>query len=137
MLHQPIFNDHDINESLYQALIHRLIQSLSPWTQTLLKDCIFGIAPNSAGVKTFFVLAPTHQAADELIQDHVHLLQRVDTLMAGIGQLAICIAPPRDPREDAPKMSCSPDHADSHLPQYMMCKLFQLPGENQESSHSY
>ena len=127
MLNQPTFNDHDLNQSLYQALIHHLIQTLSFSTQKLLKDCVFGIAPNTMGVQTFFIVTPDRYSADELIADHHNILHAVDTLMTGIGHLAICVAPPCDPTVDRPETDCSQGSSDMSLPQYMMCRIFELP----------
>ena len=134
MLYQPISNDHDLNESFYQALIRRFIDDFTPSTQALLEECSFGIAPNSAGVKTFFILATSGSVADQLIQDNNNILHRVNTLMAGIGQLAICVVPPQNPTEDAAKSPCNLGQSDRSLPQYMMCQMFQLADVSDSST---
>jgi hypothetical protein len=133
MLYQPISNDHDLNESFYQALIHHFIDDLDPTIQILLGDCHFGMAPNSAGIKTLFIIAPEAAIADQLIQERSHLLYRMNILMVGIGQLAICLVPPQNPTEAAHNHSCIPGQSDQGLPQYMMCQIFQLPTVSQQS----
>jgi hypothetical protein len=134
MLYQPISDHHDLNESFYQALIHHFIDDLAPTTQALLADCYFGIAPNSAGIKTLFIVTSNRGIADQLIQDKSHLLHRMKTLMVGIGQLAICIVPPHNPTEAALDHACVPGQSDRGLPQYMMCQIFQLPPVSEEST---
>jgi hypothetical protein len=137
MLHQPIFDNHALNESFYQALIARFIDDLAPTTQALLADCYFGMAPNSAGIKTLFIVAPDEVIADQLIQERSHLLHRMNTLMVGIGQLAICVVPPHNPTEAAHNHSCIPGQSDRGLPQYMMCQIFQMPTLSEEPTDFY
>ncbi|MGB3401636.1 MAG: hypothetical protein WBA77_02985 [Microcoleaceae cyanobacterium] len=126
MLHQPISNDHTLSESFYQALIHHFIDHLTPSIQALLENCYFGIAPNSANIKTFFVVAADVSTADQLIQEKSQILHRMNTLMVGIGQLAICISPSDNPTETALCHSSVQPQSDRSLPQYMMCQIFDL-----------
>ncbi|MGB3532366.1 MAG: hypothetical protein WBA13_02505 [Microcoleaceae cyanobacterium] len=127
MLHQPISNDRALNQSFYQTLINHFIDHLNSTTQTLVADCRIGIAPNAAGVKTFFLIASDAATADQLIQQKSHILHQMHSLMVGIGQLAICIEPQQNPTEQAQYSSCIESQSDHSLPQYMMCQIFQLP----------
>lgn len=126
MLHQPTSNDHRLNESFYQALIRHFINNLTPTIQTLLENCYFGIAPNSANIKTFFIVAADVSTADQLIQEKSQILHQMKTLMVGIGQLGICITPSDNPTETDLRHSCAQLQSDRHLPQYMMCQIFDL-----------
>jgi hypothetical protein len=129
MLHQPISNDHRLNESLYQALIHHFIDNLTPAIQALLENCYFGIAPNSANIKTFFIVADDVSTANQLIQEKSQILHRMNTLMVGIGQLGICVTPSNNPTETALSQSSVQPQSDRSLPQYMMCQIFDLSQE--------
>ncbi len=130
MLQQPISNNHDLNESFYQALIRHFIADFTPTIRALLNDCSFGMAPNEAGINTFFIIAPDLSIADRLIQEKDNILHRVNTLMVSIGQLAICIVPPQNPTEEAVNRSCTQNQPDRSLPQYMMCQIFPLAAES-------
>lgn len=123
MLYQPTFGDHSLSQSFYQALINRFHDSLTLSTQTLLAECGFGLAPNSEGVKTFFIIAPSVLVADQLLQDIDSLKNRVISLMAGVGQLGICLHPPESGLETS--RNCHPE-LDNFMPQYMMCKIFPI-----------
>ena len=131
MLSQPTFGDHSLSESFYQALINRFHDSLSLSTQTLLGECSFGFAPNSLGLKTFFIIAPSISVAEQLFQDIDNLKNRVISLMAGVGQLGICVNPLESKLEisfdSKPEKSrnCN-DQPNKFPPRYMMCKIVSI-----------
>ncbi len=122
MLSQPIFGDRSLNESLYRALLNRLFDSVEASTEGLLDQCSFGIAPNSQGVKTFFIIAPYLQIAEGLIQKVDILQERVMALMPGIGFIGLCVNPPKGD-------SGGREEGNANLPLYMSCKLLKLPIE--------
>ena len=124
MLSQPIFGDRSLNESLYRALLNRLFDSVKVSTRGLLEECCFGVAPNSQGVKTFFIIAPHLQIAEGLLEQLELLQERVMALMPGIGLIGICINPPKDDGSDKGR-----EEGSANLPLYMSCKLFELPIE--------
>ncbi len=124
MLSQPIFGDRSLNESLYRALLNRLFNSVKVSTRGLLDECYFGIAPNSQGVKTFFIIAPYLQIAEGLIEELELLQERVIALMPGTGLIGICVNPPKDDGGDEDR-----EEGDANLPLYMSCRLFELPIE--------
>lgn len=125
MLYQPIFGDRALSESLYRTLINRFHDSLSLSAQVLLNECILGFAPSPDGVKTFFIVAPSLGVAEELIEEIDSLVNRVATLMAGVGILAICLNPSENQRQQ-PR-----DTKDTGKfpPEYMACKFFSVPFE--------
>ncbi|MDY7006705.1 MAG: hypothetical protein SWX82_22975 [Cyanobacteriota bacterium] len=137
MLSKPTFDDHSLSESFYQALINLFYESLSLSTQSLLGECSFGFAPDSLGVKTFFIIAPSTSDADRLIQDIDSLKNRVMSLMGGVGKLAICVSPLKETEgtnsqnyEEEKFRDCV-DEAREFSPQYMMCKIFPIDLSNQ------
>ncbi|NET43541.1 hypothetical protein [Okeania sp. SIO2B3] len=137
MLSKPTFDDHSLSESFYQALINLFYESLSLSTQSLLGECSFGFAPDSLGVKTFFIIAPSILEADRLIQDIDSLKNRVMSLMGGVGKIAICVNPLKETEgtnsqnyEEEKFRDCV-DQAREILPQYMMCKIFPIDLSNQ------
>lgn len=139
MLSQPTFGDHSLSESFYQTLINRFHDSLSLSTQTLLGECSFGFAPNSLGVKTFFIIVPSLSVAEQLIQDIHSLKNRVISLMAGVGQLGICVNPLKSQTETDIDNQSEPEksrncHSQSNkfLSQYMMCKIFPIDVSNED-----
>lgn len=123
MLSQPTFGDRSLNESLYRALLSRLFDSVKISTRGLLDQCCFGIAPNSQGVKTFFIIAPYLQIADGLIEEVDSLQERVMALMPGIGLIGLCVHPPKGDGDDGR------EEGKANLPLYMSCRLFELPVE--------
>lgn len=133
MLSQPIFDDRALNQSLYQTLVDRFYDTLNLSTQTELAECSFGFAPSPTGIQTFMIVAPSLLVAEQLLQDLDHLMERIRSLMAGVGQLAICIAPQQDPSESKRpvKQSCKPSKG-TH-PNYMMCKIFPISAETEET----
>ncbi|MEG3928432.1 MULTISPECIES: hypothetical protein [unclassified Microcoleus] len=93
MLSQPIFGDRSLTHVFYQAVIARFYDGFSLSTQALLRECTLGFAPCPDGVKTFFIIAPSLDAAEQLIDKMDSILERVAELMAGVGQVALCILP--------------------------------------------
>ena len=93
MLSQPVFGDRSLTHAFYQAVIARFDEPLSLSTQALLQECTLGFAPCPDGVKTFFIIAPSLDAAEQLIGKIDSILERVGELMAGVGQVALCIVP--------------------------------------------
>ncbi len=138
MLSRPTFDDHSLSESFYQALINCFYETLSFSTQSLLEECSFGFAPDSVGVKTFFIIAPSILDADKLGQDIESLKNRVISLMAGVGKLAICVNPLQEQVENnyqsqkglEDSRDCV-DEEQKFLPRYMMCKIFPIDLSNQ------
>ncbi len=93
MLFQPISGDRSLTQAFYQAVIDRFDSPFSLSTQALLRECTLGFAPSPEGVKTFFIITPTLEAADQLIDKMESILERVAELMAGVGQVALCVIP--------------------------------------------
>ncbi|HLO51893.1 MAG TPA: hypothetical protein VK211_26015 [Kamptonema sp.] len=125
MLYQPIFGDRALSESLYRALINRFHDSLSLSLQSILSECTLGFAPSPDGVKTFFIVAPSLAVAEELIKEIDSLVNRVATLMGGVGLLAICL----NPSEDREQWVTEAKDTGKFPPQYMACKFFAIPFE--------
>jgi hypothetical protein len=94
MLPQPIFGDRSLTQAFYQAVIDRFYDGFNFSTQALLRECTLGFAPCPEGVKTFFIIAPTLVAAEQIIAEIDSILQRVAELMAGVGQVGLCVIPP-------------------------------------------
>ena len=82
MLSQPIFGDRSLTQVFYQAVIARFYNGFSLSTQALLRECSLGFAPCPDGVKTFFIIAPSLDAAEQLIDKMDSILERVAELMA-------------------------------------------------------
>jgi hypothetical protein len=101
MLSQPVFGDRSLTHAFYQAVIARFDEPLSLSTQALLRECTLGFAPCPDGVKTFFMIAPSLDRAEQLIAKIDTILERVAELMAGVGQVALCIVPPGSEAEQA------------------------------------
>ena len=93
MLFQPISGDRSLTQAFYQAVIDRFDNPFSLSTQALLRECTLGFAPSPDGVKTFLIIAPTLEAAEQLIDKIESILERVAELMAGVGQVALCVMP--------------------------------------------
>lgn len=94
MLPQPIFGDRSLTQAFYQAVIDRFYDGFNLSTQRLLRECTLGFAPSPSGVKTFFIVAPTLVAAEQIVAEIDYILQRVAELMAGVGQVGLCVVPP-------------------------------------------
>lgn len=93
MLSQPIFDDRALSESFYKTLFKHLCESFDYSTQALLNECNFGIAPSAAGEKTFFIVAPSLEVAEQLIDEIDQIQNQVNSKIAGIQQTAICVQP--------------------------------------------
>lgn len=93
MLSQPISGDRSLTQAFYQAVIDRFDRGFSLSTQALLRECTLGFAPSPDGVKTFFIIVPMLEAAEQLIDKMDSILERVAELMAGVGQVALCVMP--------------------------------------------
>ncbi|MGD1700966.1 hypothetical protein [Dapis sp. BLCC M229] len=130
MLSRRTFDDHSLSESFYQALINRFYETLSFSTQSLLDESTFGFAPDSFGVKTFFIITPSILDADKLGQNIDSLKNRVISLMPGVGKLAICVNPLKEGKELETSGDCV-DEKQEFLPRYMMCKIFPIDLSNQ------
>lgn len=128
MLSQPIFDDRALNNSLYQALIERFCDTLPSSIQSQLSECSFGFAPSPTGVKTFFIVSPSLDIAEPLLSDIDQIVERVQTLMIGVGQVALCIQPQNNPVE-TPSSSHLCHSSQTLHPQSMMCKIFPVNGE--------
>ena len=125
MLYQPIFGDRALSESLYRTLTNRFHDSLTVSAQALLNECTLGFAPSPDGVKTFFIVTPSLAVAEQLIEEIESLVNRVATLMAGVGQLAICL----NPSENQGQQPTDTKNLGKFPPQYMACKFFFIPCE--------
>ncbi|MEM1171827.1 MAG: hypothetical protein AAGJ08_22790 [Cyanobacteria bacterium P01_H01_bin.35] len=130
MLSKRTFDDHSLSESFYQALINRFYETLSFSTQCLLNQCSFGFAPDSLGVKTFFIITPSISDAEKLAQDIDSLKNRAISLMSGVGKLAICANPLKEQNELKTSRDCVEENPE-FLPRYMMCKIFPIDLSNQ------
>ncbi|WP_413161401.1 hypothetical protein ACL6C3_22820 [Capilliphycus salinus ALCB114379] len=125
MIPQSIFNNRALNESFYQALINRFHDSLNLATQSQLGECSYGMAPSPTGVNTFMIIAPSRLIAEQLIQEMQIISERVSSLMAGVGQVAVCIAPPQDGQEGSDSLKKS-EHSHQVPPRHMACKIFPI-----------
>ena len=122
MLSQPVFGDRSLTQAFYQAVVDRFDDPLSLSTQALLRECTLGFAPCPDGVKTFFIIAPSLDAAEQLIGKIDNILERVAELMAGVGQVALCIVPAgseADQPVDLQKLEKVP-------PDCLACKFFTI-----------
>lgn len=125
MLYKPSFGDRQLAESFYQALFNRFYDSVDRPTQELLRECQFGLAPSPTGVKTFFILTPDLERAQNLIEQIEEIINGVMAIMVGVHQTAICIAPPDGadgPRQQPGQLN----------PRYMMAKIFPHPPQEDE-----
>ncbi|MCT7961675.1 hypothetical protein NG799_24930 [Laspinema sp. D1] len=125
MLYKPSFGDRQLAESFYQALFNRFYDSVDRPTQELLRECQFGLAPSPTGVKTFFILTPDLEQAQNLIERIEGIINGVMAIMVGVHQTAICIAPPDGgdgPRQQSAQLN----------PRYMMAKIFPHPLQDDE-----
>ncbi|MCT7985403.1 hypothetical protein NG796_19190 [Laspinema sp. A4] len=125
MLYKPSFGDRQLAESFYQALFNRFYDSVDRQTQELLRECQFGLAPSPTGVKTFFILTPDLERAQNLIEQIDGIINGVMAIMVGVHQTAICIAPPNG--GDSPKSEMGQLN-----PRYMMAKIFPHPPQDDE-----
>lgn len=122
MLSQPIFGDRSLTQAFYQAVIDRLYDGFSLSTQALLRECTLGFAPCPDGVKTFFIIAPSLDAAEQLMEKMDSILERVAELMAGVGQVALCIVPPGSEAEQPIDLQ----DLEKVPPDCLACKFFTI-----------
>ena len=122
MLSQPVFGDRSLTQAFYQAVIDRFDDPLSLSTQVLLRQCTLGFAPCPEGVKTFFIIAPSLEAAEQLIGKIDNILERVAELMAGVGQVALCIVPPGSEAEEPVDLQ----NLEKVPPDCLACKFFTI-----------
>lgn len=129
MLFRPSFDDRTLAESFYQTLLHRFCDSFERPVQQLLDECTFGIAPSQTGEKTFLILAPSLDVAEQLTECIDTIIANVTELMAGIEKTAICVVPPTTQDQPTPE---SPNSQSP--PKFMMGKIFSHPSvENREN----
>ena len=122
MLSQPIFGDRSLTQVFYQAVIGRFYNGFSLSTQALLRECTLGFAPCPDGVKTFFIIAPSLDAAEQLIDKMDSILERVAELMAGVGQVALCILPACSEAEESVDLQ----NLEKVPPDCLACKFFTI-----------
>jgi len=122
MLSQPIFGDRSLTQVFYQAVIGRFYNGFSLSTQALLRECTLGFAPCPDGVKTFFIIAPSLDAAEQLIDKMDSILERVAELMAGVGQVALCILPACSEAEQSVDLQ----NLEKVPPDCLACKFFTI-----------
>ncbi|MCZ0899214.1 hypothetical protein ON021_04740 [Microcoleus sp. HI-ES] len=122
MLSQPIFGDRSLTIAFYQAVIARFYDGFSLSTQALLRECTLGFAPCPDGVKTFFIIAPSLDAAEQLMEKMDSILERVAELMAGVGQVALCIVPPGSETEQPVDLQ----DLEKVPPDCLACKFFTI-----------
>lgn len=120
MISKPSFDDRTLAESFYRALVNRFCNSFNKSIEELLDTCSFGIAPSSAGAKTFFIIAPSLEVAEQLSQNIDSIVNRVAELMVGVEQTAICLVPPES-QVDNP--ACTKDLT-LQSPKFIMGKIF-------------
>ena len=122
MLSQPVFGDRSLTHAFYQAVIARFDEPLSLSTQALLQECTLGFAPCPDGVKTFFIIAPSLDAAEQLIGKIDSILERVGELMAGVGQVSLCIVPAGSEAEQSVDLQ----NLEKVPPDCLACKFFTI-----------
>ena len=122
MLSQPIFGDRSLTQVFYQAVIGRFYNGFSLSTQALLRESTLGFAPCPDGVKTFFIIAPSLDAAEQPIDKMDSILERVAELMAGVGQVALCILPAGSEAEQSVDLQ----NLEKVPPDCLACKFFTI-----------
>ena len=122
MLSQPVFGDRSLTQAFYQAVIDRFYDGFSLSTQALLRECTLGFAPCPDGVKTFFIIAPSLDAAEQIIGKIDSILERVTELMAGVGQVALCIVPAGSEAEQPVDLQ----DLEKVPPDCLACKFFTI-----------
>ena len=119
MLFRPSFDDRTLAQSFYQTLLHRFCDSFERPIQQLLDECTFGLAPSQAGEKTFLILTPSIEVAEQLTEYIDTIIANVTELMAGIEKTAICVVPPSNQEQ-----STSESRNLQSPPTFMMGKIF-------------
>ena len=122
MLSQPIFDDRSLAESFYSKLFELFCASPDRSIRELLSECRFGIAAlqgdspsGPSREKTFFIIAPSLDVAEELLQHANSIIERVASIMAGVEQTAICVLP-SDSQLDSQQFP----------PKSMVAKIFRI-----------
>ena len=93
MLSQSNQEDLVLAQDFYRALFNLFYESCDASIQRLLKDCTFGIAPSDGGQRTFFIIAPDQEMAEELVEEIDGIVKQVSRLTVGVKQTAICFVP--------------------------------------------
>ena len=128
MLSQPNFDDRSLAKSFYEALMNRFCSRFDSHTREIFSESIFGIAPGPGGEKTLFIVAPSVDVAQELLNNIDHIIAQVTDMMPGVEQTAICAMPP----SEAEAVTATP-HPEMELtspcrqlpPKLMMGKIFR------------
>lgn len=95
MLSQSSFSSDNrvLTQSFYRTLFYHFSESCDDPTQILLSKCQLAILPSEKGIVTFFIVAPSQQVAEGLVNQGNHIIDRVSRIMMGIRQTAICFVP--------------------------------------------
>ena len=93
MLSQSSQEDLVLAQDFYRALFNLFYESCAPSIQLLLKHCTFGIAPSDGGHRTFFIIAPDQDFAEELVEEIDSIVNQVSRITVGVKQTAICFVP--------------------------------------------
>lgn len=120
MLYQSSSGDRSITESLYGEVFNRFYEAFDSSIRLLLVGCSLGLAPSPTGVKTFFIVAPNQEVAEQLIESIDSIISEVIRLMPGVNQTSICFQPPDslvEPSFEAKNRMQSPS-------QFMVGKIF-------------
>lgn len=130
MLSKPSFDDASLAQSFYQALLQRFCDAFEGSVRVGLENSSFGIAPSPSGIKTFFIVTPSLEVAEELIQQIDAIIAKVMMLMAGVSQTAICIAPPQTDGD----ISGACKEMGQVPAKFVMGKIFSHPVEPDENN---
>ncbi|HIK29041.1 MAG: hypothetical protein N3E45_04730 [Oscillatoriaceae bacterium SKW80] len=126
MISKPSFDDRSLAQSFYQTLLNRFCESFQSPISSILCECNFGIAPSPKGEKTFFIITPSLDTAEQLTQNIDIIISKVNKWIPRITQTAICIVPPKsqeDYRDETNKQKQLPS-------KFMLGKVFR---HNRES----
>ncbi|MBC6477424.1 MAG: hypothetical protein GDA56_06150 [Hormoscilla sp. GM7CHS1pb] len=93
MLSQSSQDDRVLAQDFYRALFNLFYESCEASIQRLLKLCTFGIAPSEGGHRTFFIIAPDQELAEELVEEIDSIVNQVSRITVGVKQTAICFVP--------------------------------------------
>ncbi|MGK7900327.1 MAG: hypothetical protein AB4352_02735 [Hormoscilla sp.] len=120
MLSQSSQDDRVLAQDFYRALFNLFYESCDPLIQLLLKYCTFGIAPSDRGQRTFFIIAPDQEMAEELVEEIDSIVKQVSRLTVGVKQTAICFVP--DEKQSA---YCAMNYDPSQIPSnFLMGQIF-------------
>ncbi|MCU0544315.1 MAG: hypothetical protein MUE44_19420 [Oscillatoriaceae cyanobacterium Prado104] len=129
MLSQPIFGDRSLSQAFYRTVIERFSNAFKPSVRALLAECTFGFAPSPEGIKTFFVVAPALEVAEELLAEIDTILARTAELMVGVGQVALCAIPPGN----EPQQTVDLQELEKVPSECLVCKFFSIIGDSEAS----